>query len=303
MASADIATEKNSVDDRLLVMVLLAGMFHLILILGVSFSAPRLPEDGSTSTLEVLLVSDALPESLKNDRARYLSQRTQQGSGNMQDSARTQRPTPSGSPVDQEGRAEGLSEQDAQPGEATGESKIITSRGPAPRMTFALDSDQSAERSADAARQLFAGANTDVPSSDDDPELRLKGQSQRELMVTPSTRESSVAVYLDAWRRKIERVGTLNFPNQARRQGMSGNPVVEVALASDGKLAEARIRRSSGYPELDQAAIQILRMAAPFEPFPHAMAKQHDILRFAYEWQFVGGELSGSTIRAPASTK
>jgi len=274
-------------------MVLLAGLFHLILILGVTFSAPRLRDDRSTSTLEVLLVSDTLPESLKNDRARYLSQRTQEGSGNMQDSARTQRPTASDSPVDQDGNARGMSAREGQSGQTAGTTKAIVSRG----------ATQPAEQSADAARQLIAGADTDVPSSDDDPELRLKGQSQRELMVTPSTRESSVAVYLDAWKHKVERVGTLNFPNQARRRGMSGNPVVEVALASDGTLAETRIRKSSGYPELDQAAMQILRMAAPFEPFPQAMAKQHDVLRFAYEWQFVGGELSGSSLRAPASTR
>lgn len=303
MADADIATEKNSVDDRLLVMVLLTGLFHLILILGVSFSAPSLSNDGSTPTLEVLLVSDALPESLKNDQARYLSQRTQQGAGNMRDSARTQMPTASGSPVDQDGEAQGMGAQEARSGQTAGNPNSIRSRGAAPRMSFAADADRPTERSADAARQLLAGTNTNLPSSDDDPELRLKGQSQRELMVAASTRESSVAVYLDAWRHKVERVGTLNFPNQARRRGMSGNPVVEVALTSDGQLAEVRVRKSSGYAELDQAAIQILRLAAPFEPFSQTMARQHDVLRFAYEWQFVGGELSGSTLRVPADTK
>jgi protein TonB len=51
--------------------------------------------------------------------------------------------------------------------------------------------------------------------------------------VTPSTRQSDVAVYLDAWKRQVERVGTLNFPNEARRRGMSGSPVVEVAHDGD----------------------------------------------------------------------
>ena len=303
MADADIVTERTSVDDRLMVMVLLAGLFHLILILGITFSAPSSSRDSGASTLEVLLVSDALPESLKNDQARYLSQRTQQGSGNMQDSARTQRPTPSNSAVDQEGEARGMRSQEARSGQAAGDTRVITARNGVPRMSFPADADQPIEQSADAARQLFAGADTNVPSSDDDPELRLKGQSQRELMISPSTRASSVAVYLDAWRHKVEQVGTLNFPDQARRRGMSGSPVVEVALASDGRLAEARIRKSSGYPELDRAAIQILQMAAPFEPFPQAMASQHDVLRFAYEWRFIGGELSGSTLRVPEGTR
>jgi protein TonB len=303
MAQADIATEKTSVDDRLLVMLLLAGLFHLILILGISFSAPSLSNDGSTSTLEVLLVSDALPESLKNDQARYLSQRTQQGAGNMQDSTRSQMPTPSNSPVDQDGDAQGMSAQEARAGLAGGDADAITSRGAAPRMTFSADAEHPMEQSTDAARQLVAGADTNLPSSDDDPELRLKGRSRPELMVAASTRESNVAVYLDAWRRKVERVGTLNFPNQARRRGMSGNPTVAVALTSDGQLAEVRIQKSSGYAELDQAAMEILRLAAPFEPFSREMARQHEILRFAYEWQFVSGELSGSTLRVPATIR
>jgi protein TonB len=303
MAQADIVIQRTSVDDRLLVMLLLAGLFHLILILGITFSAPSQSDDGSTSTLEVLLVSDALPESLKNDQARYLSQRTQQGAGNMRDSSRSQMPTSSNSPVDQQGDAQGRSTQEAQAGRSGGNSDAIASRGTSRRAMLSADADQPMEQPADAARQLVAGADTNLPSSDDDPELRLKGRSQRELMIAPSTRESSVAVYLDAWRHKVEQVGTLNFPNQARRRGMSGNPVVEVALASDGRLADVRVRKSSGYPELDRAAVEILRLAAPFEPFSREMARQHDVLRFAYEWQFVGGELSGSTVRAPATTR
>ena len=302
MVEADIATEKTSVDDRLTVMVFLAGLFHLILILGLSFSAPS-PTDPSTSTLEVLLVSEALPESLKNDQARYLSQRTQQGAGNMEDSARSQTPAQSNAPVDQPGEAQGLSDQEGRSDLAGGQSDSITASGVSRREIFAADADEPTDQATDTARQLIAGADTNLPSVDDDPELLLKGPSRRELMVTPSTRESTVAVYLDAWKRKVERVGTLNFPNQARRKGMSGNPVLEVALSSDGQLAEVRVRKSSGYAELDRAAIDILRLAAPFEPFSRQMAMQHETLRFAYEWQFVGGELSGSSVRVPAGTR
>jgi protein TonB len=84
---------------------------------------------------------------------------------------------------------------------------------------------------------------------------------------------------------------------------MSGSPVVEVALASDGRLAEAKVRKSSGHPELDRAAIEILRLAAPFEPFSRELALRHEVLRFAYEWQFVGGELAGSSVQVPAGTR
>ncbi|MBS1200438.1 MAG: hypothetical protein H6R27_1116 [Proteobacteria bacterium] len=303
MADADIATERTSVDDRLSVMLLLAGLFHLIVILGVSFSAPGAGDDSAVPTLEVLLVSDALPESERNDEARYLAQRSQQGAGNMQDASRSKMPSLSNAPVDNPGEVEGRSLQDAASGPAGGESEVVTSTDPSSRTRFTADAELPAAPAADVPRQLLAGAETTLPSDEDDAELRLKGAARRELMITPSTRESSVAVYLDAWRRKVERVGTLNFPNQARRHGMTGSPVVEVALDASGRLADIRVRRSSGHPELDQAAIEILRLSAPFEPFASDLAARYDVLRFAYEWQFVGGQLTGSSVQVPAGTR
>jgi protein TonB len=71
---------------------------------------------------------------------------------------------------------------------------------------------------------------------------------------------------------------------------------VEVGIASDGSLDRAVIRRTSGNPELDQAALAILKLASPFDPFPPELAAQYHVLRFAYEWQFVGGHVHGGTV-------
>ena len=143
-------------------------------------------------------------------------------------------------------------------------------------------------------RETVAGSAFPFAGTDQDSELQLKGAPRRELVVTPNTRVSGVAVYLDAWKRRIEQVGTVNFPNAARRSKLSGNPVVEVVLAASGGLVRANVSRSSGHGELDRAAMDILRLATPFEPFPEALAARHDVLRFSYEWQFVGGRLAGS---------
>jgi protein TonB len=135
-------------------------------------------------------------------------------------------------------------------------------------------------------------------------ELHMKGQPSRELLVTPNTRESSVAVYLDAWRRRIESLGTLNYPMQAvRSRSASGNPVLEVQILADGSLGEAIVKRSSGYAELDQAALAILKLAAPFPPFPAQLEAKHDALRLTYEWQFEDGATLDSTVRVPANTQ
>jgi len=117
--------------------------------------------------------------------------------------------------------------------------------------------------------------------------------------VTPDTRASMLAPYLDAWRRKVERIGTLNYPTVSKVAGAASAPVVEVGISADGKLTRALIRRSSGSAELDQAALEILKLASPFDPFPPELAKQHPALAFAYEWQFTGSGAARGSVSVP----
>jgi protein TonB len=126
-----------------------------------------------------------------------------------------------------------------------------------------------------------------IATSATDDVLRLRGKRlDGATEIVPNTRESKLAPYLNAWRSKIERLGTLNFPQNVRN-AQAGNPVLEVALRADGTLGEALIKRSSGSKEIDQAALSILRLASPFDPFPSEL-RQYQELRFAYEWQFLG---------------
>jgi protein TonB len=77
---------------------------------------------------------------------------------------------------------------------------------------------------------------------------------------------------------------------------MSGNPVLEVTIHSNGDLESVIVRRTSGHRELDNAAVNIVKLAAPFDPFPAAMRAKYPILRFAYEWQFLNGQLGDSAV-------
>lgn len=275
-------------NDRLTVTVFLAGLFHLIVILGVTF-APPVSDPSIVPTLEVLLIDNSLPESAANDRASYLAARTQQGSGNAAD-GRTREPGSGVAPED----APGESEPGREPvpdREAGG--NLLTSADRATR--FVSDPVRTV-----LPKALDAGIPTPFAGADPNAALALKGRERRELLVTPSTRASDVAVYLDAWKRRIEQVGTLNFPNEARRRHLSGNPLVLVVLASNGGLVRADVRRSSGHAELDQAAMDILKLATPFEAFPQELAARYDVLRFSYEWEFVAGRLTGSAVELPA---
>jgi protein TonB len=135
-----------------------------------------------------------------------------------------------------------------------------------------------------------------MTANDDGIELRLRGEAKQQMWVAADTRESDVAVYLDGWRRKIEHVGTMNFPDVARRRKLSGTPVIEVTIGADGRLLQTVVRRSSGHAEIDEAAMRILKLASPYDPFPAALNAKHDQIRIAYEWQFLGGAAQGGSV-------
>lgn len=292
MTQPDFTPERFSIDDRLSVTLVLAAVFHLIIVLGITFSPPRPDPAPEGRTLEVLIVSEEMPEASRNETAAYAANRTQEGSGHAADEARTRRARP--------GQPAAVPGQDATPGAGADDlrraeqDRLLASPDPAEATASQQDRLQPAGGESGGRTVLLLGQDDEASS--------LHGKP-RELVIGPSTRESRAALYLDGWRRKVERIGTVNFPAEARRRRNSGSPLVEVVITSRGRLASATIKRSSGHAELDRAAVQILGMAAPFAPFPPELAERYDSLRFAYEWQFVGGQLSGSAVAVPAQRR
>lgn len=275
--------------ERLMAMLFLAALLHGLFILGVSFNSPLAAGRGAPG-LRVLLVSDQLPSAARNLKAAYLAQRTQLGSGN------TRRDVPPNSPARRAGapanapRGRGTA---AAPGRLAhgGGERVLSTTGWSTRVTYRIRSAPDSFAATPAA-----GADGALEARSGGP-VRLNGP-KRELWVSPDTRSAIVAPYLVAWRRKVERIGTLNFPVAARARAAHANPVIEVAINARGRLVRAVIRRSSGDPALDQAALAILRLASPFEPFPPNLARRYRMLRFTYEWQFEGGRMRGS-VRMP----
>lgn len=102
-----------------------------------------------------------------------------------------------------------------------------------------------------------------------------------------STKSFVAAQYIEDWRIKIERIGNLNYPEQARRNKIFGRLLLTVAINSDGSLANIDIARSSGQRILDAAAIRIVRLAAPFPPVPSEILDGHkDGVTITKTWSF-----------------
>ena len=283
-------------NDRMLTTCFLAALIHGIVILGVTFSSPGgKPNGDEAPALEVVLVNDQAPSVAQNPDAQYLSERSQRGSGNTLKHERALIPKSSLMAVERSGipSGEGLAAQQA--GTDAGEEELIATHRPAQKILY-FASATAAKESSQLPLLLEKRPDLAMTPNDDGVELRMRGEARQQLWITADTRESDVAVYLDSWRRKIERVGTINFPDVARREKLSGTPVIEVTIGSDGKLLQTVVRRSSGHAEIDEAAMRILKLAAPFDPFPGELGAKHDEIRIAYEWQFLDGAARGADV-------
>jgi protein TonB len=283
-------------NDRMLTTCFVAALFHGIVILGVTFSPPHGNAGGPVAAaLEVVLVNEQAPKAAKNPNARYVAQRTQLGSGNTLSDERTLIPRSSPVSFDRPGSPGGEGLAALKTSLDMGDDELVATQGPAPKILY-FAAPTAAKEASQMPELLEKRPDLGMTPNDEGIELRMRGESKHQLWIAADTRESDVAVYLDSWRRKIERVGTMNFPDVARRKKLSGTPVIEVTIGADGKLLEAVIRRSSGHDEIDAAAMRILKLAAPYDPFPSDLNAKHDEIRIAYEWQFLGGAAQGSSV-------
>jgi protein TonB len=124
-------------------------------------------------------------------------------------------------------------------------------------------------------------------SAELDRKLEARSQRPRRKFISASTREYKYASYMEAWRAKVERVGNLNYPDDARKNNISGSLILDVALNADGSVNQITVRRSSGSKVLDDAAIHIVELSSPFAPFPNQIRKETDILHITRTWQFL----------------
>jgi protein TonB len=115
---------------------------------------------------------------------------------------------------------------------------------------------------------------------------KLYAKRSKKRFISASTQEYRDAEYIDKWRKKIEYFGNKYYPKQAKQRNLSGKVLMLVAIKSNGELEKVRIEQSSGIKILDEAAIQAVHLAAPFEPFTAVMRKDTDTLEIIRTWRF-----------------
>jgi periplasmic protein TonB len=289
--------------DRLTTTVFMAALVHGVIIVGVTFSGAAGKPRDSAPGLEVLIVSEDVPEAKSNDTAAYLAQRTQLGSSDSRDAAEARTPRAAAELAANNGRPDGTRVlDDAGALLATADARVLTTNLPMPEILYFAPPASLVDQP-EVPVQADGNAERDKLGIDDAEQEHLRGPQRDELWVTPDTREAMVAPYLVSWRTKVERLGTINFPQAAWRAPGTRNPDVEVIILADGTLQSATIVKSSGSAKLDQAVVDILKLASPFDPFPKELADQYRLLRFTYGWEFEGQSGRRGTVTAPADSQ
>lgn len=271
--------------DRLPPMLFLAALIHGILIIGITFNAAIDDFFSEAVSLEVTIVADPERSFDRLDDAMYLAQASQEGSGNTEEQARPTAPLESNVPIDNVGVEDGNALRDANIQDQSSD-EVMATRS---RQDDSVVNDPRMLENTQAARALAmeSGAETTLPlPKAASANFLVRDKNRRQIVVSADTKESNIAGYVDRWKRKIESVGQRYLPQEVAVEGLTGSPTLEVTIDATGELAEVVIRRSSGSSILDQAALNILERAAPFEPFPEAVRLDHPELNFIYKWRF-----------------
>jgi periplasmic protein TonB len=264
--------------------LLLAVLFHGVLIIGVTFSAEDTHKDNNDTTyLDVVIINSSNEKKIESREAQFLAERSLINPGNnSKDSSSTiAYYKKTSNSIDQQHK-DIKAEKNSDPKIISG----FSNQNP----TYNNRADLNTTKKKTSPRVLRIANNnlTNILIGSSKNTL-IKSSSNLEDFISANTQKSLIANYLQGWKRKVERIGTINFP---ATRITTRDPILEVALAADGTLQEAIIVRSSGQEKLDQAAINILNMSAPFDSFPSFLKKDVDVLRFSYEWSFTGEALS-----------
>jgi protein TonB len=280
------------VSDVLPVTMAVSIVFHAFLLL-ITFSPPEFAADKFTPQLDVVLVNAKSPG--KPGQADMLAQASLDGGGNVELDRRAKSNLPVvhdmqlGDPVQLAARRVEQLEQEAQRLlRLAGDSAATDSVN---RLAPQSEAREQLEDAALESRRLLIARLEAEIARDWEAYQKLP----RRKFIGARTEGVVYAEYVDNWRQKIEKVGTANFPEEAKRKRLYGSLLLTVSINADGTVEKVEIERSSGHRVLDTAALRIVDLAGPFAPFPQAVRAQYDVLSITRSWSFTRSDLEITT--------
>lgn len=280
----DVANQPRiSQSDKVIFCLFLALVFHGMLYFGVGFKLPSLHKTAYEKTFNVVLAQFETDK--KPEKADFIGQADQEGGGESEEilspSATEMAQFNDPDLISSEPQSKRQTHAEMQP-----QHEVITAQGQTSQLAKPDDILETEQQLPDAASLIdksyqLSGLIANLDNSDINQAKR-----DRKRSVSASIHRASDALYLDSWRRKIERVGNQNYPEQAKLDQVFGNLTLKVAINRNGTINQVAILKSSGSKVLDNAALKIVRLAAPFKPLTEEMSKDTDILEIIRVWRF-----------------
>jgi protein TonB len=253
--------------------VFFAIALHAIIILGITFGRhDEPPPENILPTLDITVSSRSTPPP---DEADYLAQTSQDGGGNTTEKVKPAQAVPEQAPA-------------------------VMPQQPVPSPTQVVSTDSAVIKRHQQSTEIPETAQPEVTATELiersmemvnlneqlSESMQAYAQRPRHIYVSARTQEYKYANYMSEWVKKVERVGNLNYPDEARRSGLSGKLIMDVTMNADGTVRNISIMRPSGHKVIDEAAARIVNLAAPFPPFPEEILKDADIMHITRTWEF-----------------
>jgi periplasmic protein TonB len=262
--------------------------FHVLFIVGVGFKIPGMPKwDAPHNMMDVVLVNSR--SAAKPQKADALAQANLDGGGNTDQQLRARSPFPT---VDDRDPSREMKAAEARMKQLEVEARELMTQVKSKTTVATVEAVPQGATKPDAEARDLVEKSLEI--------ARLEAQIRRDFQayqerpkrkfVGARASEYRFAQYVDNWRQKIERIGNLNYPEEAKVRKLYGSLQLTVAIKADGEVESVEINRSSGHKILDQAAIRIVRLAAPFDRFPDNIRTDTDILHITRTWTFTRAE-------------
>ncbi len=269
--------------DRNLWIALGASLFFHAVLLSLHFKFPEASRAFQDKALEIILVNSKAAR--KPTNAQALAQANLDGGGNTEQNRRARTPLPPSARV-QSGSELEQAQKRVQALEAQQQRLLALARS---KETARLQTDKEAqpETAPSLSGRDLATRALEMARLEGEIDRQTDEYNKRPRVKNMGTRAEGVsyAQYSEDWRIKVERVGTLNYPEAAKGK-LYGSLILSVRIKSDGSIDRVEINRSSGYKILDDAARRIVQMAAPFGAFTPDIRRDYDILEFTRSWTF-----------------
>ena len=281
---SDFLLERFGLVASMQVAVVASIAIHAFLIIGLGFKLPGFPRwDEPHNVMDVVLVN--AKSAKRPEKADALAQANLDGGGNTDQKLRAKSPLPA---LEQRETTRELHAAEGQVRRLEAEAKELMTRMKSQAQVEKPEIQPPGAAQADKAARDLVEKSLEIQ--------RLEAQIRREFQayqerpkrkfVGARATEYRFARYVDDWRQKIERIGNLNYPEEAKAKRIYGSLQLTVAIRADGEVDSVEINRSSGHKVLDQAAIRIVRLASPFARFPDNIRVDTDILHITRTWTF-----------------